>query len=551
MRTASDLQTPASRPVSRATGCAAAFSLLYVLNASAFAQSCAPATPRIDSGTGFTPFGANEQALARGGNRGRAWEWAIGTDTDAGQKVQGSLDWVSGKVYRWKVINSGSGNEVLEIREGQRLRLRLVYPAGMDAGNALELRVSTSPGIGPNTSIEASLKRLNGYRVSGSLSQAGTRGRSAQAQYFYYPQMEQGFTAEGTVRLTFARKPPTGARVEFAVRAGTIPCSSTGNPPTVSITSPSADSVFIAPANINVTANAEDSDGTVTQVAFYANGNPIGVATSNPFTIQWANALAGAYSLTAVVTDNDGVQSTSAAVPITIGAEKALYFIHVDHLNTPRLIANATQQTVWRRDNQEPFGDSPPGENPSGLGAFEFPLRDEGTYADKETNVVYNVNRYRDLSGGRFVQADPLGLAGGDLSLYVLNKNNPLTYTDPLGLATYMCTRRLNWVPLQVGPLFHQYICVGNAQGGYTCGGLEPSTSNVFDTPGIIERDKMKPQSCQVVQNDNDCVEQCIKDTFRQPPPNYSVDLSRGENCQTYANAAVIDCVARCRTKKK
>ncbi|MGB3934518.1 MAG: RHS repeat-associated core domain-containing protein [Burkholderiales bacterium] len=88
---------------------------------------------------------------------------------------------------------------------------------------------------------------------------------------------------------------------------------------------------------------------------------------------------------------------------------------------------------VWRHDQAEPFGNNPPDENPSGLGAFEFPLRDEGTYADREMNLLYNVARYRDLDAGRFIQADPIGLRGGDLSLYVLRGNNPLSYTDPLG----------------------------------------------------------------------------------------------------------------------
>jgi RHS repeat-associated protein len=78
-----------------------------------------------------------------------------------------------------------------------------------------------------------------------------------------------------------------------------------------------------------------------------------------------------------------------------------------DHLNTPRLIADSTGTTVWRWDQAEPFGNTVPDENPSGLGAFEFPLRDEGTYADKETGLVYNINRYRDTGIGRFPQAQP------------------------------------------------------------------------------------------------------------------------------------------------
>ena len=99
--------------------------LLCFAGAAAHAQSCTPTTPRPDPGTGFTPFGTNEQALARGGNSGPAWEWAVGTDTDSGQKVQGSLDWISGKAYRWKVINSGTGSEVLEMRDGGNILLSL------------------------------------------------------------------------------------------------------------------------------------------------------------------------------------------------------------------------------------------------------------------------------------------------------------------------------------------------------------------------------------------------------------------------------------------
>ena len=54
--------------------------------------SCNPAAPRTDPGTGFVPFGAAEQVVARGGNAGPAWEWAIGADTEGAQSAKGSLD---------------------------------------------------------------------------------------------------------------------------------------------------------------------------------------------------------------------------------------------------------------------------------------------------------------------------------------------------------------------------------------------------------------------------------------------------------------------------
>lgn len=105
------------------------------------------------------------------------------------------------------------------------------------------------------------------------------------------------------------------------------------------------------------------------------------------------------------------------------------------HLNTPRLVANDQGQAVWRWDQQEPFGVSVPDENPSGLGAFEFPLRFPGQYADKESNLFYNYFRDYDPALGRYVKSDPVGLAGG-LSTFAYAASNPLSFTDRLGLIT-------------------------------------------------------------------------------------------------------------------
>jgi RHS repeat-associated protein len=110
-----------------------------------------------------------------------------------------------------------------------------------------------------------------------------------------------------------------------------------------------------------------------------------------------------------------------------------IYYIHVDHLNTPRLVANQQGQPVWRWDQQEPFGVTMPDENPSGLGAFEFPLRFPGQYFDKETNLAYNFHRDYDPGTGRYIQSDPIGLRGGpNTFLYV--DGNALDGVDPSGL---------------------------------------------------------------------------------------------------------------------
>jgi len=129
-------------------------------------------------------------------------------------------------------------------------------------------------------------------------------------------------------------------------------------------------------------------------------------------------------------------------LPLVMVVAGAVNYIHVDHLNTPRLVANAFGTTVWRWDQREPFGVNPPDENPSGLGAFEFPLRLPGQYMDKETNLHYNHFRDYDSAIGRYLQADPVGVAPtwpaapskGLNQMYAYAYGSPLRYIDLQGL---------------------------------------------------------------------------------------------------------------------
>jgi RHS repeat-associated protein len=146
----------------------------------------------------------------------------------------------------------------------------------------------------------------------------------------------------------------------------------------------------------------------------------------------------GNYSLTAVATNDAGETTTSAAANITVKSGIAqVYYIETDHLNTPRLIADQTGNTVWRNDNTEPFGDSVPNGDPNNIGiTFDFPLRFPGQYFDNETNHHYNYFRYLDPGIGRYGESDPIGLRGG-LNTYAYVNGNPTSHSDPTGLAFY------------------------------------------------------------------------------------------------------------------
>jgi RHS repeat-associated protein len=249
-------------------------------------------------------------------------------------------------------------------------------------------------------------------------------------------------------------------------------------PPTVSLTSPTNNASFTAPAAIPLTAAATDSDGTISKVEFFYGTTLIATRTQAPYSITWTGVPEGTYALTALVTDNLGASTSSSIVNITVTrAELKMYFIHVDHLNTPRLVADELQRTVWRWDQQEPFGNNVPDENPSGLVAFDLPLRLPGQYFDKETNVHYNYFRDYDPETARYVQSDPVGLEGG-LNTYAYVRSHPLTYFDPDGLEVRFVCRALAGYASYTGKQ-HCFVFVTCPQEGWA------TTLSLFGQAGL------------------------------------------------------------------
>lgn len=90
-------------------------------------------------------------------------------------------------------------------------------------------------------------------------------------------------------------------------------------PPSVNITSPSNGAVFQPPANITITAEASDSDGSVTRVEFYSGDTLLVQDDSSPYSFTWNNVSEGSYSLTAKAFDDDSASTISSAVNITVG----------------------------------------------------------------------------------------------------------------------------------------------------------------------------------------------------------------------------------------
>jgi RHS repeat-associated protein len=112
-----------------------------------------------------------------------------------------------------------------------------------------------------------------------------------------------------------------------------------------------------------------------------------------------------------------------------------LYYVHADHLGTPRDITRASDNGwVWTWKNMDPFGANIADANPSSLGEFSYNLGLPGQYLDGETGKYYNYFRDYDPSSGRYIESDPIGLGAG-VNTYAYVRGAPLAYADPLGLA--------------------------------------------------------------------------------------------------------------------
>jgi hypothetical protein len=121
------------------------------------------------------------------------------------------------------------------------------------------------------------------------------------------------------LRVVFDSNGTTGYMGNFNSMRWTA--SVAGNaPPVVQMTAPSDGASLTPPATINVTATATDTDGTITQVAFYAGNTLLGMRTFAPYTVTWSLVPIGDYQITARAIDSGGASVVTAPVTVHVAA---------------------------------------------------------------------------------------------------------------------------------------------------------------------------------------------------------------------------------------
>lgn len=183
-------------------------------------------------------------------------------------------------------------------------------------------------------------------RITNSISLAAGQ---TSAEVVITPISEPSATGHKTVVLTLPRRGLTEPIDTPAFYVGStgramayIVYNYTNIPPTVSLVTPTNGSSFLSLPNIEIAANAFDSNGWVTAVEFLANGKSVDVVSNhvaeppilreshgsiqpvwtgnhvNRYQFVWTNVPPGEYALTAVATDNAGLQMTSVAINIAV-----------------------------------------------------------------------------------------------------------------------------------------------------------------------------------------------------------------------------------------
>lgn len=135
-------------------------------------------------------------------------------------------------------------------------------------------------------------------------------------------------------------------------------------------------------------------------------------------------------------------------LPVVVFDGDTIRDIQADHLGTPRVIIDrASDKAIWKWSIAgEAFGSTPPNEDPDGDGnKYFFEMRFPGQRYDAVTGLFQNGWRDYDPQSGRYIQSDPIGLAGG-ISTYAYVANNPYLRVDPLGLANFLIGGSLTFI---------------------------------------------------------------------------------------------------------
>lgn len=209
-------------------------------------------------------------------------------------------------------------------------------------------------------------------------------------------------------------------------------------------------------SNGNITSiPPADQPGTAATFTYSANrlssitGSPVGI-TSNLYDAfgeryskqdPGSNPSTYTYGLEGnLIEENDNGSVTDYLyhqgflVGIWLPATSTLYYVNSDQRRVPQMVTNSSETVVWSTTYQ------PYGTTSVPVGSVTQNVRLPGQYQDTETGFYYNGFRDYMPNLGRYLEDDPIGLAGG-MNPYLYADANPERFVDRSGLFVGPLTR--------------------------------------------------------------------------------------------------------------
>ena len=179
------------------------------------------------------------------------------------------------------------------------------------------------------------------------------------------------------------------------------------------------------------------------------SGGPSGTVL---YVYDEAGHILGEYTSTGALVQETIWLGDTPVATLRPGTPALIYYVHTDHLDTPRRVTRPSDNQLMWIWYSDPFGTEPPNENPAGGGTFKYNLRFPGQLYDSHAGLNQNYFRDYDPAIGRYVQSDPILQSNRlvtpsaffavpyllhdprMLQPYAYVASDPLTRSDPRGL---------------------------------------------------------------------------------------------------------------------
>lgn len=125
-------------------------------------------------------------------------------------------------------------------------------------------------------------------------------------------------------------------------------------------------------------------------------------------------------------------QYADGRMPVTMTKGAVTYRLGYDQVGSLRIVTDSAGAMV-KQISYDSFGNILADSNPT----FAVPFGFAGGLHDRDVNLVRFGFRDYDPETGRWTAKDPIGFAGGDVDVWGYVLNNPVNWTDPLGLWSF------------------------------------------------------------------------------------------------------------------